>query len=205
MAQLGQRAVAAPMLSVLVAEFARAVFAEIDSANRAALGHTVPVRILVDGRDASMEAVNARHGVIEFEWQTLDDPLTWIWQTLKDRSPVRSGRYRNSHQLMADGNEVVPGGAIPQATQYIFVNEQPYSHKIEIGTTESGRAFVIQVPNRIYERVAKEAGARFETVANISFAEIDRNPSIIVKSPQNTFASAAQLSMGIRQPVQDFV
>jgi hypothetical protein len=204
MAQLGQRAVAPAMLSVLVAEFARAAFAEIDGANRAALGHTIPVRILVDGRDATLESVNARHGVIEFEWQTLDDPLTWIWQALKDHSPVRSGRYRNSHQLMADGNEVAPGGVIPQATQYVFVNEQPYAHKIEIGTTESGRAFVIQVPNRIYERVAKDAGARFETVANISFAEIDRKPSIIVKSPNNTFASAAQLSSGISQPVQDF-
>jgi len=205
MAQLGQRAVDASMLGGLVAEFARAAFAEIDSVNRSALGHTAPVRILVDGRDAPIEAVNVRHGVIEFEWQTLDDPLTWIWQTLKDHSPIRSGRYRDSHKLMADGNDVTPGGAIPQATQYVFVNEQPYSHKIEIGRTESGRDFVIQVPNRIYERVAKEAAARFEAVADISFAEIDRNPSIIVKSPNNTFASAAQLSTGISQPVQDFV
>jgi hypothetical protein len=106
---------------------------------------------------------------------------------------------------MADGNEVTPGGAIPQATQYVFVNEQPYAHKIEIGTTESGRAFVIQVPNRIYERVANDAMSRFEKIASIIFTMIDRKPAIIVKPPNSTFASSARLSSGISKPGQDFV
>ena len=51
--------------------------------------------------------------------------------------------------------------APPLASEYVFLNTVPYARKIEIGKTESGRDFVIQVPNRIYERTANDAQARF--------------------------------------------
>lgn len=96
-----------------------------------------------------------------------DDVLRWIAGELFDRSPVVSGGYRERHILFADGKavakaeEIVAGVDIPAADEYVFVNAAPYSRKIEIGKTSEGRDFVLQVENRIYERVAEDAQAKF--------------------------------------------
>lgn len=93
--------------------------------------------------------------------------LRWIAAELRARSPVLSGDYRDGHLLFGDGVELmsaaeVEGGAvIPAARIYTFANDRPYSRKIEIGKTREGRDFVVQVPNRIYERVAAEAAGEF--------------------------------------------
>lgn len=93
--------------------------------------------------------------------------LRWIASELMARSPVVSGTYRSAHTLFADGAEVgsaedvAAGAAIPDAAEYVFVNPEPYARKIEVGKTRAGRDFVLQVPNRIYERTAADAKNRF--------------------------------------------
>ena len=69
--------------------------------------------------------------------------------------------------LLADGQVVPEGKEAPVAEVYTFVNVVPYARRIEVGKTESGRDFVIQVPNRIAERTAKDAAARFGNIARI--------------------------------------
>jgi hypothetical protein len=104
-----------------------------------------------------------------------DDPLVWIAKRLRERSPVLSGDYRDAHILFADGKEVgtaadvIAGMEVPAADVYAFANTVPYSRKIEIGKTKDGRDFVIQVPNRIYERTANDAKGRFSSIAVIEF------------------------------------
>ncbi|MEI9804104.1 MAG: hypothetical protein WDN48_06070 [Pseudolabrys sp.] len=71
--------------------------------------------------------------------------------------------------MLADNAEVDPGAEIPIAEQYIFINTVPYARRIEIGKTKSGRDFVVSVPNRIYERTAQDAKARFNNIAKIQF------------------------------------
>lgn len=101
--------------------------------------------------------------------------LAWIAKELLDRSPVVSGAYRDAHTLYADqsvvmaASEVSDDADVPDAEEYSFTNTTPYARKIEIGKTKAGRDFVIQVPNRIYERVAQDAQARFRGAAEISF------------------------------------
>lgn len=103
------------------------------------------------------------------------DVLSWIARKLHDRSPFVSGDYRAAHALYGDGrlimgaDEVSADGDLPEAKEYSFTNTVPYSRKIEFGKTQAGRDFVIQVPNRIYERVAADARAQFQGVADISF------------------------------------
>lgn len=150
------------------AQFARDAIADADATNKRILGRIPPRTITVDGvTGAALERVKPAGGSIIVEWELINDVLSWIGNTLRERSPVISGKYRNGHTLFADGVEVDFGGQIPQATEWVFLNPLPYSRKIEIGKTRSGRDFVVQVPNRIYDRTAKDAKARFGNMANI--------------------------------------
>lgn len=152
----------------LAATYAAQAIAEIDAANRSILGRVPPPIITVDGRrGADLSRVDLTRGIIVADWAVIDDVLIWIGETLRERSPMRSGRYRDSHTLFADGVEIELGAQVPQAGEYVFLNPQPYARKIEIGRTRSGRAFVIQVQNRIYERTAADARARFGNVVTI--------------------------------------
>lgn len=168
------------------AEFVRQGIAEADGINQRILGRIPPRTITVDGRQgASIEAVNPNGGQVIVEYDLMMDTLKWIGDTLVARSPRVSGDYIRGHTLFADGREIPISGNIPAAEEYTFLNTVPYARKIEIGKTKSGRAFVIQVPNRIYERTARDAKSRFGNSANINFsyraAGGDRVPAIIVR------------------------
>ncbi len=154
-----------------LADFVAEGIAEADAANAAVLGQVPPRTITVDGRQgAALESVNPDGGSIVVEYELVGDVLRWIAEKLIERSPQVSGAYRKGHELFADGAQVAIGGEIPQASEYVFLNAVPYARKIEVGKTESGRDFVIQVPNRIYERTATDARARFGNLADIQFA-----------------------------------
>lgn len=157
------------------AKFAKAGIDEASATNRQILGRDVPVSITVDGvPNAPLESVNPDGGSIIAEWEILvDGLLRWIAEQLVARSPVVSGAYRQGHTLYVDGTEVPIGGSIrppAEAEEYVFINPLPYARKIEVGKTKAGRAFVIQVPNHIYERVAKDARARFGNQADIQYS-----------------------------------
>jgi len=155
--------------SEAIAEFARGRLDEALDKNSRAVGGTTPFEQFVDGRKGAMlESVNPERGVIVFEFELVSEVLAWIMTMLIERSPRRSGRYRDSHTFFADGAQAVIG-APPIAEEYSFANLQPYARKLEIARTKSGRDFLISVPNRIYERTAKDARARFGNVAKIGF------------------------------------
>ena len=109
---------------------------------------------------------------------------------MQERSPRVSGRYIRGHRLFIDGGEFI-GKDIPVgAEEYTFINTVPYARKIEIGKTKSGRAFVLQVPNRIYERTAKDARRRVGNSVDVKFTYTslsgaasrgNRFPAIIVR------------------------
>lgn len=153
-----------------VADFARRELLEAQEKNRRVLGRTPPHETFVDGRKgARLESVNPDRGVIIFEFEMVFDVLKQIGEMLRARSPVVSGAYREGHTLFADGKEVPLDGVIPAAAEYVMLNPLPYSRRIEIGKTKSGRAFVMQVPNRIYERTAADARRRFGNIVKITF------------------------------------
>jgi hypothetical protein len=163
------REVQSPSTVTEIVQFVADEIASIDAVYLRIVGHTVRKLITVDGRvGGALESVRPAGGEIDVEWDVVSDVLIWIGQTLRDRSPVVSGEYRDSHTLFADGDEVSVGDVIPPASSYTFINTTPYARKIEIGKTESGRDFVIQVPNRIYERTGQDAQARFGNIAKIT-------------------------------------
>jgi len=156
--------------SKAVADFARSAIADADQTNRTILGRLPPKTVTVDGRPgATLDSVTPS-GVIIAEWELSIDVLAWIAQKLIERSPVGSGKYKKSHTLFADGVETTVGEALPGAEEYVFLNPVPYARKLEIGKTKSGRDFLVSVPNRIYERTAQDAKARFGNIVNIRFS-----------------------------------
>lgn len=153
-----------------VAAFARGRIDEAKAQNTAVLGRPTPETVFVDGREgAALESVNPDRGIIVAEFDLVLDVLDWILTRLRESSPVRSGKYREGHRLFADGKEVSLSEEVPPAEEYAFTNTVPYSSRLEVGKTKSGRAFVIQIPPKLYFRVAGEARKRFGNIADINY------------------------------------
>lgn len=111
-------------------------------------------------------------GPIVYRYGYLREVIVAALNVLRAASPVRSGAYRNSHTLFIDGVAVseIPS-ELPRGADIMIANPLPYSRRLEIGKTKSGRAFVIQVPDRIYERTAKKVlQPKYRNVAKIDFS-----------------------------------
>lgn len=189
-----------------VAEFARGAIAEADQTNRRILGRIPPRTITVDGRQgAPLESVRPAGGSIIVEWEVVNDVLIWIGDMLRERSPIVSGDYRKGWTLLADGVAIAEGQQIPHAEVYTFVNVVPYARKIEVGKTESGRAFVIQVPNRIAERTAKDAASRFGNIARIRSVWINLSSAYTLRHDQASRSFAGGVMRISKRQRQDRV
>ncbi len=148
--------------SVKLAEFAREALAQAEQQNERVLGHVPPHETFVDGSPGRSVDTVAPDGTIIFEFELLTDLFTWVHEQLVVHSPVLSGRYSKSHLFYADGAEIDINGQIPQASEYVFVNIQPYARKIERGESPSA-------PEGVYEAVATLARQRFGNLARIRF------------------------------------
>lgn len=158
-----------PERRAAAAQFAREGIDDAERVNQKAFGRVPQHTVTVDGRQgAPLETVNPDRGEIIVEFEIVSDLIKTIADMLAQRSPVVSGEYRRGHKLLADGKEV-SFDSIPQAEEYVFINVVPYARKIEVGKTKAGRAFVIQVANRIYERTARDVRSKLGNSADIRF------------------------------------
>lgn len=96
-------------------------------------------------------------------------------------SPVDSGLYRKSHTLFLNGLPAAASTPIKPGVDVWLANPVPYARRLEIGKTESGRDFLVSVPNRIYERVAKKLQTRYRNAASIRFGYITVPNAYIIK------------------------
>ena len=125
-----------------------------------------PYQSFVDNiPSAQLEGVRPG-GNIRFEFERHGIALDWIYQQLLDRSPVKTGNYREHHRLYIDGVQVSVSEnqqpiELARGSEAVFLDLTPYARKIERGLSTLA-------PNGVYEITAKEAQARFRSV-NISF------------------------------------
>jgi hypothetical protein len=145
------------------------------------------------------EAYANRPGNSNLDSVVLPGPIVYLYRyatevievaltTLQRISPVRSGLYAKSHTIYVDGHPVSRAPTV-MTHEVVISNPVPYARKIEIGKTRSGRPFVIQVPNRIYERTARALQQRYRNVAKITFtyrtiAGHTRWPAIVIGPPK---------------------
>ncbi len=141
---------------------ARGALAEADAQNQAALGYVPKHTTTVDGAEGASEDNVRPNGTIVYDFAIIDDVFAWIMDALEKAAPVRSGRFEHSFALFADGVEVDPA-QVPQASEYVFVNTQPYVRKVE-------RGFSPQAPHGVFEAIATLARQQFGSQqAKISF------------------------------------
>lgn len=147
--------------SKAVAAYARQVIAAADAQNARAEGHQVAKRIFVDGASsADFERVRPG-GTIVAEWDLGTELIQWIYNQLETHSPEKTGRFKASITVYADGEEVDDLAKMPEATEVVFAALVPYARKIERR-------------DAVFEAVAALAAARFGNIARIKFSY--RNP-----------------------------
>ncbi len=146
------------------AQFAREKIEEVKKDNARVLGHVPSYTVTVDGRiGASLDSAKVP-GTIVVEFEIVTEALIWIDQQIEIHSPIKSGRFRKSNILLADGVLIDVRQSVAQsAEEYVFINSQPYARKIESGKSS-------QAPDGVYQAVATLAGTRFgANVAKITF------------------------------------
>jgi len=144
-------------------DFARDQLADAQETNKRAIGRIPDHETIVDGaRAARIEQVKP-DGVIVFEFDLLLDLFAWIGEQLVLASPVLTGEYRASHAFFADGVEVEPGAAVPEAEEYVFLSTVPYARKLENGYSD-------QAPDGVYQVIATLAARRFGNYGKIRFS-----------------------------------
>lgn len=150
--------------SKALADFARSALTDAEAIDNAALGYTPTHDTFVDGSaatDAGLDRVRP-DGTIVFRFKLLEDVFEFVDNILILSSPVKTGRYQRSHLFFADDIEADPLNP-PPAREYVFLNAQPYSRKIERGLSS-------QAPDGVYQSAAAVASQRFGNVAKIRFA-----------------------------------
>lgn len=114
-------------------------------------------------------------GPIVFHYRYLSDVIQWALDELRRQSPHVSGDYVRSHMIFVNGQAVDTVPKNLKADDQIYIaNPVPYARRLEVGRHKlTGRPFLIQVPNRIYERVAKLAGDRDKGRMKVSMGYVD--------------------------------
>lgn len=124
--------------------------------------------------DAPGTPIESAKQRIVYRYYYVREILNELLRMLRAASPVGSGAYRNAHEIYVDGRPIA-AGAIPlirPGQELMIANSMPYARRLEVGKTEAGRDFLISVPNRIYERTAQSAMAKFKNTAKVSFGYV---------------------------------
>jgi hypothetical protein len=154
--------------SARIADFAREQLAAAQATNAAALGFVPAHQTVVDGAAGISEDHVRPDGVIVYTFELLGELFAWISEQLRVHAPVRSGRFRDSFELFADGVLVDPAGEIPPAREYVFLSPLAYARKIEGSAVRPPESR--QAPDGVFEAVAALAAQRFGNQALIRFS-----------------------------------
>lgn len=117
----------------------------------------------VDGHEGAPEHTVSARGVITYEYNRYDLVAKAILDTLRQRSPVKSGDYVRGHTLFINGIEVQTLADWKQGDEISISNYVPYSRKIEIGKMK------MSVPGHVYETTAQLMRREYRDIADISF------------------------------------
>jgi hypothetical protein len=136
-----------------LAEFAREQIEEARQENRQSLGHDPRYTVSVDGREGAALTTVSPDGIIIAEFELVGDVLNWIGQQLQIHAPEKTGKYKHSFVVFVEDS----------GKRYIFTNLQPYSGKIERGSSS-------QAPDGVFHAVAVLGQSRFGNIAHIEFS-----------------------------------
>lgn len=109
----------------------------------------------VNGNFGAAEETVVPPGPILYVFHWWREIVEFALQTAVERSPEKSGRYKQSWFVMTPGGAVKSFDEIPINASVILTNNQPYSRKIDVGHMR------MSVPPGIVEDVRRAVMARF--------------------------------------------
>lgn len=131
--------------------------------------------IYVNGQYGASEDTVVPPGPILYDFQWWPEIVTFALATLVERSPERSGRYKQSWFAMVDNVPVVNFERIPIWSEVVLTNNQPYSRKIEVGHMR------MSVPPGVVEDSKKIVMRRFGNMINAKATMINLPNGYILK------------------------
>lgn len=134
-----------------LARYARKSVAEVIANRQASSSYEK----YVSGRRGAEEETVSDPLVIYYEFSYWQEIIAFALDVLKRRSPVRTGRYQNAHQVMLGSQFISPDVDIAPDEVVRIVNTQPYSRKIEVGFMR------MSVERGVYQDVRKAVEKRF--------------------------------------------
>ncbi|MFT9291398.1 hypothetical protein [Gluconobacter oxydans] len=181
------------------AQSARLAAVAIKARDQAVLSGDAPPHwvTIVDGRQGAPETSVQPDGFILYKFNVMGLAAQATLQLCKDRSPVRSGRYRDSWMVVVDGRPWAQDVAdIPEGVSVMIVNPQPYARKIDTGAMKN-----MSVPPGIVDAVRKLVQRKFPTVntarafVTIPSGLVKNAPYVLRRSKGRSKSRAAGTSM----------
>jgi hypothetical protein len=119
----------------------------------------------VDGREGAPEEAVKATGVILYIYQRLDMVAQFALETLKERSPVLTGAYRDAHTMFIRGQAVTDLKSWQSGDEIVIANPLPYARKIELGKMK------MRVPgtDHVYQQAEQIVNRKFGNLARVKF------------------------------------
>jgi len=128
--QLCTAGIAPDKIASELAKFARS---ELRDAIASGEGSPIYKKFINNGNEGAEEETVIPPGPILYVFSWWDDIVQYALQTLIERSPERSGRYKKGWQVMVAGQVVADFKSIPISSEVTIINTEPYSRKIDVG------------------------------------------------------------------------
>lgn len=139
-----------------LATAARRHIAEVQGAQSRRSGGIVPDHnTIVDGRPGAVPEQVRPDGVILIQWHYLTEAVIRTVDYLLDNGPERSGEWKSGITTYVDDVAIPRDAALPKgAREAIVAARVPYARRLEIGTREDGKPFVLQVEQHFVQQAA---------------------------------------------------
>lgn len=127
--QLATKGIAPEAINAELAKYAKSQLASAISSGEASPLYSR----FVNGRPGAAEETVIAPGPILYVFSWWPEIIEFALEFLTERSPQRSGRFRESWFVMVGGARVDDFAALPVGATVTITNDQPYARKIEVG------------------------------------------------------------------------
>lgn len=124
---------------------------------------------IVDGRKGASEdqVRGTGGGTIVYAFSYGAEAAVYALTFLRARSPVRSGKFRESFWVSVDGRYIPPGrfsaASVPPGAEIIIGNTEPYNRKVDVQLA-GNRRLRFSVPAGLYDDAARAINRQFRGV-----------------------------------------
>lgn len=156
------------------AELARVARAELASAISSGQGSAIYERYVNGRPNAPEESVEAP-GPILYVFSWWPEIIEFAIEFLQRRSPVRSGRFRDSWFVMVNEARFDNINSIPINATVLIVNDRPYARKIEVGHMR------MSVPHGVAEDARLAVRRQYGKVVDIRKTMVELRGGYVLK------------------------